>query len=88
MIFRRKLETHPSTSAHRNNLNVDILMPNREITRKSLVSYRNGGFKGQAIIKILFAITLNSDRVGLGVKNFVVYHQGYLITLNSAFVTV
>lgn len=61
MIFRGKLKTHPSTSAHRNNLIVDILMPNREVTRKSLMSYRNRGFKGQAIIKILLTITLNSE---------------------------
>jgi hypothetical protein len=58
---RSRLILHPSTSAHQNNLIVDILMPNREVTRKSLMSYRNGGFKGQAIIKILFAITLSSE---------------------------
>ena len=43
-----------------NNLIVDILIPNHEVTRKFLMLYRKDGFKRQAIIKVLLAITLNS----------------------------
>jgi len=63
-----------------NNLIVDILIPNHEVTRKFLMLYRKDGFKRQAIIKVLLAITLNSK-----LENFIVDRQEAGITFTSAF---